>query len=68
MRAVVSLRMQITRTDEHYQGSVTRVRDELRVPFSGLLELVAALERLTAPPDNPSPEDRREESTEERHA
>lgn len=38
--------MEVRRWGEHYQGSLTRVSDALCVPFVGVLELVAALERL----------------------
>lgn len=39
--------MDVRRRDTQYQGSLTRVSDQLRVPFSGVLELIAALECLT---------------------
>lgn len=47
--------MQVTRAGDHYEGSLTRVRDEVCLPFTGVLELVAALERLTTTGEDPSP-------------
>lgn len=40
--------MQVSREGERYHGSLTRVSDQVRLPFSGVLELLAALERLTS--------------------
>jgi hypothetical protein len=42
--------MEVQRRGEQYHGSLTRVSDQLCVPFVGVLELLAALERLE--PDN----------------
>lgn len=70
MNDVVSLSMQVTRTGDRYHGCVTRLADEVCVRFSGVLELVAALEWLTGTPDDPSPDDHggAADRTEERHA
>jgi hypothetical protein len=38
--------MEIRRSGERYEGSLTRVGDQLCVPFAGILELLAALEQL----------------------
>ncbi len=43
--------MEIRRSGERYEGSLTRISDdvggaEVSVPFDGILELLAALERL----------------------
>lgn len=38
--------MEVRRRGEQYQGSLTRMSDECCVPFVGVLELLAALERL----------------------
>jgi hypothetical protein len=38
--------MDVRRRGDRYEGSVTRESDALCVPFTGVLELVAALERL----------------------
>lgn len=38
--------MEVHRRGEQYLGSLTRVSDEVCVPFAGVLELIAALERL----------------------
>jgi hypothetical protein len=38
--------MEVGRRGDQYQGSLTRSSDELCVPFAGVLELLAALERL----------------------
>lgn len=48
MFVVIRLSMQVTRRGEHYHGSLTRVSDEVCLPFTGVLEMVAALERLTS--------------------
>lgn len=42
--------LRVQRQGEQYQGSVTRVSDRLCVPFVGVLELIAALERLDPEP------------------
>ncbi len=39
--------MQVRRHDQRYQGSLTRVSDQLCLQFSGVLELLAVMERLT---------------------
>lgn len=41
----VRMSMQVTRDGGTFHGSLTR--DDLRLPFSGILELIAALEQLT---------------------
>ncbi|MDT5067645.1 MAG: hypothetical protein QOK02_3800 [Mycobacterium sp.] len=38
--------MEIQRRGTRYEGSLTREGDELCLPFAGMLELMAALERL----------------------
>jgi hypothetical protein len=43
--------MEIRRSGERYEGSLTRInegadRADVSVPFAGILELLAALERL----------------------
>jgi hypothetical protein len=38
--------MEVHRRGEQYHGSLTRVSDQLCVPFAGVLELIAALEQL----------------------
>lgn len=49
--------MQVTRVGDRFLGSLTRVGDQECVPFTGVLELVAALERLTAPDEDPLPDE-----------
>lgn len=49
--------MQVTRVGDRFQGSLTRVRDQVCVPFTGVLELVAAMERLTAAGEDPPPDE-----------
>ena len=44
--------MEVRRRGQQYHGSLTRLSDQLCVPFVGVLELLAALERLE--PDNTS--------------
>lgn len=51
-QAGVQLVMQVHRRGEQYHGTLTRPADECSAPFTGLLELLAVLERLT----NPEPE------------
>ena len=46
--------MDVKRAGAQYQGSLTRVSDQLCVPFAGVLELLAALERLDPEQLNPS--------------
>jgi hypothetical protein len=48
-QAAVQLVMQVQRRGEQYHGTLTRSGDQRSVPFTGLLELIAALERLTTP-------------------
>jgi hypothetical protein len=38
--------MEIRRTGSRYAGSLTRVSDQRSLPFDGILELLAVLERL----------------------
>jgi hypothetical protein len=38
--------MEIRRSGTRYEGSLTRVSDQLSLPFDGILELLAVLERL----------------------
>jgi hypothetical protein len=38
--------MEIRRSGTRYAGSLTRVRDQVSLPFDGILELLAVLERL----------------------
>ena len=53
--------MEIRRSGVRYEGSLTRVSDQLCVSFSGTLELLAALERLQPElsDDRPDAPDRR---------
>ncbi len=51
--------MDVRREGQQYRGSLTRVSDSMCVPFAGVLELVAALERLE--PDIAVDRDGREE-------
>jgi hypothetical protein len=53
-QAVVQLVMQVHRRGEQYRGTVTRPGDQCTVPFSGLLELIAVLERLTTADPEPA--------------
>jgi hypothetical protein len=46
-QAVVQLVMQVHRRGEQYYGTLTRPWDRCSLPFTGLLELLAVLERLT---------------------
>ena len=52
-QAVVHLVMQVHRRGEQYHGTLTRPGDKCGVPFTGLLELLAVLERLTAADPEP---------------
>lgn len=56
MALVISLTMQVTRTGDHYHGSLTRVRDQACLPFTGVLEMIAVLERLTSSRENSPPD------------
>lgn len=47
--------MEVQRRGQQYEGSLTRTDDQLCVPFVGVLELMAALERLE--PDNAAPDE-----------
>jgi hypothetical protein len=38
--------MDVQRSGQQYQGSLTRQSDQLSLPFVGMLELLAVLERL----------------------
>jgi hypothetical protein len=38
--------MEVHRRGQQYEGSLTRADDQVCVPFVGVLELMAALERL----------------------
>jgi hypothetical protein len=38
--------MEIHRSGTRYEGSLTRISDQLSLPFDGVLELLAVLERL----------------------
>jgi hypothetical protein len=49
MATAVHLELQVTRRGDGYQGTLTRPGDRLCLPFTGVLELPAALARLTAP-------------------
>ncbi len=52
---VTRLSMQVSRRGDHYHGSLTRTGDQVCLPFSGLLELIAVLERLTTSEPEPDP-------------
>ena len=47
-QAVVKLVMQVHRRGEQYYGTLTRPGARCSLPFTGLLELLAVLERLTS--------------------
>lgn len=49
--------MDLHRQGQQYQGWLTRLTDELCVEFAGVLELVAALERLDPEESGPQPPD-----------
>lgn len=49
--------MHVRRRGDHYQGTLTRLSDGRSLPFAGLLEFLAVLERLTPrDPETPAGE------------
>ena len=42
----VRVEMEIVRTDDRFVGTLARSGSNLRIPFCGVLELIAALEQL----------------------
>ncbi|MCW2595457.1 MAG: hypothetical protein JWP39_1345 [Jatrophihabitans sp.] len=53
--------MEVQRHAGQYQGSVTRASDQHRVAFIGVLELIAAIERLeSGANDDASPAEQRD--------
>lgn len=49
--------MDVRRSGKRYEGSLTRESDDLCLRFVGMLELMAALERLEPDESEPTPSD-----------